>query len=295
MFRIDGERWLTAAAFLLVFAAGVCAATAQDTANTSAAPLPQNPVAQGAAQSPTQVSGQGQTPASGQDSGQKPAEAKPAAALVPISDEERGDTLAATKRYQAAIAAYKLVTPTATIYNKMGIAYQMMFNMDDALRCYKASLQLEPKNANVMNNLGTVYDSHKEFRDAEHIYRKALRIDPHSAIILKNLGTNLLAQHKFKQGWEVYQAAIKEDPLIFNDRDSPRVENSATPKDRGAVNYYMAMGCARAGFNDQAIEYLRLALNEGYTNPKKIAADNQFASLRDLPAFKQLIAEQSAR
>jgi len=41
----------------------------------------------------------------------------------------------------------------------MGIAYQMMFNLADAARCYQASLRLDPKNARVFNNLGTVYDS----------------------------------------------------------------------------------------------------------------------------------------
>jgi len=61
------------------------------------------------------------------------------------------------------------------------------------------------------------------------------------------------------------------------------------------MNYYMAKGCARTGQNDRAIEYLRMALNEGFTNPKKILADSAFASLKGLPAFVQLMAEQRAQ
>jgi len=60
------------------------------------------------------------------------------------------------------------------------------------------------------------------------------------------------------------------------------------------MNYYMAKGCVRAGQTDRAIEYLRMALNEGYTNPKKIQADNEFAVLRGTPAFEELIASQTA-
>jgi hypothetical protein len=60
------------------------------------------------------------------------------------------------------------------------------------------------------------------------------------------------------------------------------------------MNYYMARGCARAGMNDRAIEYLRVALNEGFTNPKKIVADSEFANLRGIPAFDQLLASQKA-
>jgi len=35
-----------------------------------------------------------------------------------------------------------------------------------------------------------------------------------------------------------------------------------------------------------------MALNEGFTSPKKIIADNEFAGLRGLPAFEQLLAAQ---
>jgi hypothetical protein len=58
------------------------------------------------------------------------------------------------------------------------------------------------------------------------------------------------------------------------------------------MNYYMAKGCVRAGQNERAIEFLRMALNEGFTNPKKIIADSEFAGLRGIPAFEQLIADQ---
>jgi hypothetical protein len=35
-----------------------------------------------------------------------------------------------------------------------------------------------------------------------------------------------------------------------------------------------------------------MALDEGFTTRKKVANDSEFASLRDNPAFKQLLAEQ---
>jgi Tfp pilus assembly protein PilF len=168
----------------------------------------------------------------------------------------------------------------------------MMFNMDDATKCYQASLKLDPKNTHVLNNLGTIYDSLKQYRNAERMYRKALKIEPQSAVIQKNLGTNLLAQHKYKKGWEAYQSALTMDPKVFENSTSPRIENPASSQDRGAMNYYMAKGCVRAGQNERAIEFLRMALNEGFTNPKKIIADSEFAGLRGIPAFEQLIADQ---
>ena len=215
--------------------------------------------------------------------------------LPPLKPEQLGDTLMAHQRYQAAIEAYrKGPRDSATLWNKMGIAYQMMLNMDEARSCYEKSLKLEPKNAVVLNNLGTIYDSLKEYPSAERMYKKALKYDPKSALIYKNLGTNLLTQHKYQKGWDYYKQALAYDPDIFGQSSSPRVENPASVGDRGAMNYYMAKGCIRAGMKDQAIEYLRMALNEGFTNPKKIRADSEFAGLRGIPAFEQLMAAQSA-
>ncbi len=210
--------------------------------------------------------------------------------------EQLGDALMAHQRYQAAIEAYKKASPdNATAWNKEGIAYQLMFNLNDAMRCYQKAHKLEPHNPNVLNNLGTVYDAMKQYRNAEKMYRKALKIDPHSALILKNLGTNLLSQHKYEKGWQQYQLAIKADPNIFQDNSRPRVQNPASVSDRGAMNYYMAKGCVKAGMTERAIEYLRMALNEGYTNPKKIIADDEFAILRGIPAFEELLASQTQK
>ncbi len=213
---------------------------------------------------------------------------------APPTAEEVGDSMMAHQRYQAAIESYKKAPRNSPdVWNKMGIAYQMMLDPQDASRCYQQSLRLDAKSSRVLNNLGTIYDSMKEFGSAERMYRKALKLDPNSALILKNLGTNLLGQHRYKKGWEAYKAALAIDPNIFKNISSPKVENPASVAERGAMNYYMARGCVRAGMSDCAIEYLRMALNEGFTNPRKIEADSEFAGLRGLPAFEQLLASQS--
>ncbi len=141
--------------------------------------------------------------------------------------EQLGDSLVGHQRYQAAIAAYsKAPEMTAAIWNKMGIAYQMLFNAKDATRCYKESLKLDPTNAQVMNNLATVYASLKQYGQADRMYRKALKLDPKSAIVLKNYGTNLLAEHKYNRGWEAYQQALAIDPRdLFRSEWSLRAES----------------------------------------------------------------------
>lgn len=223
---------------------------------------------------------------------QQPAQATPS---FQPTHEQIGDSLMAHQRYQAAIEEYKQAPrDSATAWNKRGIALQLMFNIEEAERCYREALKLEPKNPTFLNNLGSVYMAQRSYSKAEKSYRKAVHYDPKSALFHKNLGTALLAKRKYQQGWEAYQAALKLDPTIFdrNRSSSIRVENPASVQDRGAMNFYMAKGCVRAGMLERAVEYLRMALNEGFTNPKKILADAELASLRNVPQFQKLMASQ---
>jgi tetratricopeptide (TPR) repeat protein len=214
--------------------------------------------------------------------------------------ESEGDALMGHQRYQAAIEAYKNAPQdSASSWNKMGIAYQLLFNIAEAQRCYQTAHQLEPKNASVINNMGSVAMSGRRFGEAERLYRKAVKFDPRSPLFHKNLGTAYISDRKYKKGWEEYRAALELDPNVFSHASGVRVENPTSSEERGAMNYYMARGCMLAGAKQQAIEYLRLALNEGFTSAKKIYDDEEFAALHDMPAFKALMEslteEQSVR
>lgn len=223
------------------------------------------------------------------------AQTKSGSAPAP-TPEEIADALEARQHYQAALAAYaKIPNPSAAIWNKMGVAYQMMLNAKAATRCYKQSLGMDSRNAMVYNNLGTVYGSLQDYSKAERMYREALRIDPRSPLILKNLGTDLLLQHKYKRGWRAYEQALKLDPHIFEDNDNPTVSDPTSIEQRGMMNYFMARGCVRMGQIGCAIEYLRMAISEGYTTIKKISEDADFASLRKTPEFKALKAEEKSK
>jgi tetratricopeptide (TPR) repeat protein len=210
-----------------------------------------------------------------------------------VSPVEVADTLMYHKRYQEAIAKYAGVDPrTAEVWNKMGIAYQLMLNPNDAARCYKESIKLNPKDPSVFNNLGTVYESELDHRSAGKMYHKAIELDPNFALGYKNLATSLMAQHKYKQGRAADARALALDPKILDVGNFLTVENSASARDRGAMNYFMAVDCVRAGQTPCALEHLRMALNQGYTSANKIATDSNFAALASDPGFQALLAEQ---
>jgi tetratricopeptide (TPR) repeat protein len=282
--------------FAALFAASSLSAVTQQAPAAPAVQQPSAPAPNQSQSAPAAPAGKDATPSQSNGSA-APGASSPLHYITtgpPPTPEQVGDSLSVRQRYQAAIAAYsKAEPPTAVIWNKMGIAYQMMFDTRDAIRCYTASLKLEPHSAQVLNNLATVYDSQKLYSQAEKTYRKALKLDPKSALIHRNLGSNLMAQHKYKKGSEAYRAALTLDPQIFNSHSGASVQNPASAQDRGALHYYMAKGCVSAGNPECAIQNLRLALNEGFTNARKIATDESFASIRELPGFQQLIESQT--
>lgn len=212
----------------------------------------------------------------------------------PPTPEDIGDSFLIQRRYQEAIDKYKKVPgDSAAVWNKMGIAYQMLFDMKDAERCYKESLRVQPNVARVVNNLATIYASLKDFSKAERLYRKALKLDPTSALIATNLGTNLLARHKYREGWAMYEHALELNPKIFDGHGVTVAKTDMPLEQRGAMNYYKAKSCMREGLTKRAIEYLRLALNEGFADPSKVAQDESFTGLRNNPTFEKMLTEQN--
>jgi|SRR5208283_5218772 len=215
-----------------------------------------------------------------------------------LSSLELGDALMYHKRYQAAIAAYaNEPQKTANLWNRMGIAYQMMFNLVDATRCYKASLKLSPSDPNVLNNLGTALQSLGDFGQAEKMYRKAVQLDPKFALAYKNLATCLMARRKYKQGRVADAQALALDPTVFEPGNGKglTIDNPASVHDRGAMNYYMAVDCVRARQTACALEHLRLALDQGYISSGKVAADSNFNALSSDPRFQQLLADHTGK
>lgn len=217
----------------------------------------------------------------------------PPAAVLPAdepTDEQLGDAWMAHQRYQAAIAAYqKAPKKSAQLLNKLGIAYQMLFDTTDAIRCYRAAIKLDSKNARFYNNLGTALDAAKSYGAAEKSYRRAIKLNPEFALAWKNLGSDRMTQHNYRAGAAAYQKALELDPHVFEDQNSMHIANPAPARDRGAMNYYMARGCARSGQIKCALNYLRLSVNEGFATPKRMAAEPDFSALHGLPAFEQML------
>lgn len=210
-----------------------------------------------------------------------------------LDPETQGDLLMVHREYLAAISAYRSAPhDSAIVWNKLGIAYQHMYALDFAKLQYEKALSLNPQYAEALNNLGTVYYGMKDYRKAEKYYRKALRLKPQTASFYSNLGTAYFADHKYTQGRDAYQQAFTLDPEIFVRESLQKIAELSSPEEQATLNYTLAKIYARAGNMTVALEYLRLALNHGFDDKKKLMADKELTSLRDTPEFHQLMAEE---
>jgi tetratricopeptide (TPR) repeat protein len=210
-----------------------------------------------------------------------------------LTPETRGDLLMIHKQYQAAVEAYcSSPERTPVIWNKIGIAYHHLYDIDDAKAAYEHALHLKPDYATAINNLGAIYYAQKQYKTAERLYRRAIKLIPHEAMVRMNLGTVYFAEGQPRKGMEAYRTAFTLDPSAFDHDSLHIISEPSSVAERINLNYCLAALYARAGMTDRAIEFLRKAIDEGFRDYKRLIDDQEFASLRKTPAFSQLMTEE---
>lgn len=217
----------------------------------------------------------------------------PAPATTSISPELRGDIYMARKMYREAIDEYRLASPNSPVVaNKIGIAFHQLMQLNLAKKNYEAAIKLEPKYAEAINNLGTVYYAEKSYRRAIGLYKRALRYSTSMASVDANLGAAYFARKDYKEASRWYAEALRLDPDVFEHHSGfGTLMQERTVTEIAMFHLYLAKTYAKAGNNERAIIYLRKALEEGVKDREKIPGMPEFSTLKEDPAFTQLIAE----
>jgi tetratricopeptide (TPR) repeat protein len=223
-----------------------------------------------------------------------PATQRKTLALEELPAEKKAEIYMARGEYAAAISAYQQSNlKSAIVWNNIGMAYHHLFALEQARKAYEQALAINPRFAAASNNLAAVYYGEHNFRDAEHWYKKALKHTSESAVIYCNLGTAYFGESKMKKGIKMYQKAFSIDPEVFAPNRSSQVEGAGTREQRVAINYYIAQTFASAGKQQQALVYLRKAMDEGFNDTKRLNEDKDFATLRTTPEFQQLLTQEN--
>ncbi len=209
----------------------------------------------------------------------------------PLTLEERGDIQMARKMYREAIDTYQSdPNKTAVLYDKIGIAYHQLQQLDKAKKYYEMALKIKRNYPEALNNIGTVYYAKKSYRRAISYYKRALRFSD-TASIFSNLGTAYFARKQYKQATDAYQEAYNRDPDVFEHKSNfGTLLEDRNVEERARLHYYMAKMYAKSGRNELALQYVRKCLEEGFKEKKKLAEDPEFQALRQTQEFKDLLA-----
>ncbi|MGI8991508.1 MAG: tetratricopeptide repeat protein [Bryobacteraceae bacterium] len=221
-----------------------------------------------------------------------PQAAPPRAAVPGLSAEQRGDIFMARKMFREAVDMYRECPADSPVtWNKIGIACHQLMDLRAAKNNYEHAVKLDKNYAEAVNNLGTIYYATKNYRRAIGKYKQALKISPNSASIYSNLGTAYFARKNYKEAAETYQIALRLDPEVFEHKGGYGVMlQERSTGEKAKFHYYLARTYAQAGQNERALLYIRKALEEGFTERKKLLEDSEFAALRSTPEFQELLA-----
>ena len=216
------------------------------------------------------------------------------AQLTPLTPEQRGDLYMARKMYREAIDTYRAnAQNSAVMWDKIGIAYHQLGDLNAARKAYEHAVKLDKKYADAINNVGTVFYAEKKYRSAISRYNQALRYAPDSASIYSNLGTAWYARGKIDLMVQAYTKALQLDPEVFekNSMIGTRMMDRGVT-DKARYHFEMARLYAGTGKNDLALQYLRKALEEGFKEKDKLDQAKEFALLRETQEFKDLMTRE---
>ncbi len=98
---------------------------------------------------------------------------------------------------------------------------------EDAEKCYKAALNLDPCNFNILFSLGVLYYEMEKFKKAVKYSKKALELEQGNARICFNIGLAYDMQDMYAKSIEYFSRAVENDPeyaTAFFARGNTRME-----------------------------------------------------------------------
>jgi tetratricopeptide (TPR) repeat protein len=139
--------------------------------------------------------------------------------------------------YATAKLAAELRPDRPEVWVTLGFAAQAMWRMDEALDCYRKSLQrakTDTQKGLYNNNIASVYLDLGQFAKAEGFVDESLKFDPNEMNTRHNKGLCLLARREWGDAWNWYSASIgssqrNEFKYLGKENPEPRWDGAPFP------------------------------------------------------------------
>ena len=235
--------------------------------------------------------------------GFNPEQTAPAAGAVPahpdqpkpLTQEQRADVYMARKSYSdAADYYYRALKQSGfkdpVVWNKLGIAFQEQAKFRSARQAYANSVRVDKNFAEGWNNMATVYYMEKKYSKSVKYYQQAIELKGDDAAFHLNLGTSYFHLKKYDLAVQEYRTALGLDPNVVSEDSLTGTIIHAGASDMDVEYYFfMAKAFASVGNVEEAVHYLRRALEDGFKNTKRIDEDPDLKKISQHPAFVELM------
>jgi tetratricopeptide (TPR) repeat protein len=199
---------------------------------------------------------------------------------------ERKDFYSALIKY---LEAYRLNPNSERLCNRLGIAYSQLSLYGEASQAFRRAIALNRKYSYAYNNLGSVYFAQKSYRQAEKYFKKAISLNGKEASFHLNLGSLYLEKKKRDSAMTEWRKSFALDPDIFTKRGIANVSSSGSSLMERY--FFLARIMAASGNPEAALENLKLAFNNGFTNIEEINKNPDFDLIRNDKRFDQLLQD----
>lgn len=144
-----------------------------------------------------------------------------------------------------------------------------------------------PSTLQCRSHLARTLIAERQYAEAERNARESFEADlhtlgpqhPYTVDALQQLGTAMALDHRYPEASKLFRETIEKQ------------DNSKGQGDRFTVWYSFSCVAVAANHPDDALRYLREALNRGYKDADALMADDDLKNLRPNPKFQQLVAE----
>ena len=189
--------------------------------------------------------------------------------------------------------------------NNLGMCLLNLGRYDEALECYQRNIKL----FGATNfNTGLTLFRMKRYKEALEYFLNALKISPDDPEYLDLVGQTYDVLGKHKIGEEYLRKCIKNDPKYalgyhdlgillskFKNRREEALRCFMTSLKLNPDDYwvYYSVACLHAlsGDKEKALDYLKQALEKGFSDKKYIDSDSGLKSLKNDPEFKKLMTK----
>ena len=220
-----------------------------------------------------------------------------------LSEDENRKT-EAEEHYRKAI---ELDPQEAVAYYNFGLFLSEDENRKtEAEEYYRKAIELNPQDANAYYNFGLFLSKDENRKtEAEEYYRKAIELDPQDAKTYNNLGVLLFKQDKIDEAKTVFETSAKIDENfphpqlnlagIYKRKGDFEESQKYAFKARDLLKdddfYNLACLSAILEEKDEALKYLKLAVERDSSKKLLAKTDPDFDWIRDDERFQEIVGK----